>query len=152
MNTHRLLCCRKEWPYAENVFNVRQVASIQWNLPSTNQKYFRKLNRSKYKGKYERNSEADKFRNTAKWRNKRNCIQQRDRYMCRYCFLVEKKIVTSGLSVHHIVPLAVDYSMRLDDNNLITLCRSHHELAESGIISAAQLLQLIDEPLQIPPE
>ncbi len=60
--------------------------------------------------------------------------------------------MTSGLSVHHIVPLAVDYSMRLDDNNLITLCRSHHELAESGIISAAQLLQLIDEPLQIPPE
>ena len=117
------------------------------------QEYFRKLNRSKYKGKYERNSEADKFRNTAKWRNKRNRIQQRDCYMCRYCFLVEKKIVTSGLSVHHIVPLAVDYSMRLDDNNLITLCRSHHELAESGIISAAQLLQLIDEPLQIsPPE
>lgn len=114
------------------------------------QEYFKKIDRTKYKNRYERTSDADKFRNTTKWRQKRTQIQKRDCYMCRYCFLIEKKI-TTGESVHHIVPLAEDYNKRLDDGNLITLCRRHHEQAESGTISAKQLQKLIDEPLRIPP-
>lgn len=118
----------------------------------TRREYFEKRqNDSNTKIKYERNSEADKFRNTSRWRKKRKQIKSRDLYMCRFCFLAEKKITTGNLSVHHIVPLNIDYGKRLDDNNLITLCRNHHEQAESGIISAKSLEELITKQLKIPP-
>lgn len=38
-----------------------------------------------------------------------------------------------------IVPLKVDYDRRLDNDNLITLCRYHHEAAERGRISRQEL-------------
>ena len=41
------------------------------------------------------------------------------------------------LEVHHIVPIEEDYSKRLDETNLITLCRYHHELAEKNTIPRA---------------
>ena len=43
-------------------------------------------------------------------------------------------------SVHHIVPLVEDYEKRLDDDNLITLCSRHHEMAEKGDIDRRELL------------
>ena len=67
-----------------------------------------------------RNSEADKFRNSRVW----------------------KRICSDGLSVHHIIPLAADFDKRLDDDNLITLCRYHHEQAERGTIPVARLRRL----------
>ncbi|MGN1416254.1 MAG: HNH endonuclease [Oscillospiraceae bacterium] len=67
--------------------------------------------------------------------------------MCRVC--LENGIYCSGdLSVHHITPIASDYSKRLDDDNLITLCSYHHEAAEKGEISAEHLRSLAEhEPL-----
>ena len=38
------------------------------------------------------------------------------------------------VEVHHIVPVEEDYSLRLDNDNLISLCREHHEEAEKGRI------------------
>ena len=71
---------------------------------------------------------------------------KRDKYLCRACFAqlpgTLKRLNTSDLSVHHIVPLAVDFEKRLDDDNLITLCHFHHEMAESGEIKAQELILL----------
>lgn len=88
-----------------------------------------------------RNSKADKFRNTQSWRRKTAVILARDYHCCRVCANAGV-ICTSGLSVHHIISLAKDYSKRLDDDNLITLCRYHHEQAERGVIRAAELRRL----------
>lgn len=96
--------------------------------------------RSKYK--YDRTTKADLFRNTKIWQCKRREIQDRDLHLCRYCFLVRHKITTDGLSVHHILPLAQHYAKRLQDSNLITLCRSCHEQAEKGLIPADELKRL----------
>lgn len=93
-----------------------------------------------------RSSQADKFRNTQDWRRKSEAIKKRDMYLCRVCFMKQYNTVlqytSRKLSVHHIVPLAEDYSRRLDDDNLITLCAYHHELAESGRIPRAYLRDL----------
>lgn len=100
-----------------------------------------------------RNSEADKFRNSRAWKRKAAAILDRDYHCCRVCFS-GGLICTDGLSVHHIIPLAVDYGGRLDDDNLITLCRYHHEQAERRAISAARLHSLVVEEFQpghIPP-
>lgn len=99
-----------------------------------------------------RNSQADKFRNTQSWRRKAAVILDRDYHCCRVCARAGV-ICTQDLSVHHIIPLARDYDKRLDDDNLITLCRYHHEQAECGIIKPCELHRLAAEfvPDNIPP-
>ena len=52
-----------------------------------------------------------------------------DKYNTNY------KYTYKELEAHHIIPLEEDYNKRLDGDNLITLCRYHHELAEKGGIS-----------------
>lgn len=106
-----------------------------------------------------RNSQADKFRNTQVWRRKAAEILARDYHCCRVCAHAGI-ICTEDLSVHHIIPIAKDYDKRLDEDNLITLCRYHHEQAERGTgavcgtIKAAELRKLARQdfaPEDIPP-
>lgn len=96
---------------------------------------------------------ADKFRSSYDWKMKREHILKRDKYLCVACLNgvegSEKKYCTDNLSVHHIRPLETDYELRLSDNNLITLCEKHHEMAEKGDISAEKLMKMIEN---IPPE
>ena len=94
-----------------------------------------------------RNSDIDKFRNTKRWQDKREHIKQRDKYLCQACLnnLIGtiRRINTEDLSVHHIVPVYKAWDLRLEDDNLITLCRHHHELAEKNIIKINQLKEII---------
>ena len=53
------------------------------------------------------------------------------------------RLTWDNLEVHHIVKLVDDFDMRLDEANLITLCKSHHERAEDGTISKDQLREWI---------
>lgn len=95
----------------------------------------------------ERNSQADKFRNTQLWKRTARAILERDFHCCRVCFAAG--ILTNrGLSVHHIVPLTEDFERRLDSDNLITLCSHCHARAERGAIPRKRLLYLAS----IPPE
>lgn len=97
-----------------------------------------------------RTSEADKFHYTSQWKEKSLHIRKRDLFLCVACRAnlrgTVKRLNNEDLSVHHIIPLKVDYSLRLDDRNLITLCRTHHEMAESGELSAGELSALLDTP------
>lgn len=95
--------------------------------------------------KNKRFTDFDKFRSSGAWQNKRYDIKKRDFFCCRLCFLkvFEQKITDFYTEVHHIIPLAEDYSKRLDDDNLITLCRHHHEEAENGVISREELVQAL---------
>lgn len=90
---------------------------------------------------YKHNKQADYFRNQRKWKNKTNVIKERDYNCCRVC-LSAGVVNCNELSVHHIIPLAINYDLRLDDSNLITLCRYHHEQAERGRISKKELTEL----------
>lgn len=96
---------------------------------------------------HNRESKEDHFRNTTAWRKKREEIKMRDRYLCQACLNnlmgTTKRLTTDSLSVHHIRPLKTNFELRLDDDNLITLCSFHHELAEKNAISASELLRLI---------
>ena len=95
-------------------------------------------------------TEANKFRKTFrtyKWTQKSKYIKQRDNYMCQICLLdkykTDFKYTYKELEVHHIIPIEEDYSKRLDSDNLITLCRYHHEMAEKGLISREELKEII---------
>ena len=93
------------------------------------------------------NKEADNFRNTYAWQKKREEIKERDLYLCKACMDegINGKVeyVYEDLEVHHIVPLNTDYSLRLENDNLITLCNKHHKEAENGDIKVDYLRSLI---------
>lgn len=94
----------------------------------------------------------DRFRSTSAWQDKREHIRQRDNNLCQFCIRklyftegVDKQFQYNDLSVHHAIPMEEDYSKRLDDNNLITTCSKHHEMAEDGRIPLDVVLRVIKE-------
>lgn len=99
---------------------------------------------------------ADKFRGSNEWKYKREHIKERDNYLCQVCirklYGTIRQFNASDLSVHHAVPIEEDYDKRLDDNNLITICNKHHEMAESGEIPRIEILKIINEQQNRPPE
>ena len=91
-------------------------------------------------------SGADVFRSSYEWKEKRGYIMRRDKYLCQACLHGiggKIRLCNEELSVHHIRPLKTNFELRLDEKNLITLCRFHHEKAESGEISAEKLLKIL---------
>lgn len=97
-----------------------------------------------YSYKRKNESQAQKFRNRKVWRRKADEILERDYCCCRLC-LMAGVVNSENLSVHHIIPLVQDFDKRLDNDNLITLCRYHHELAERGMLKKSELHRLACE-------
>lgn len=87
-----------------------------------------------------------KFRSGKLWRAKSREIIERDKGFCVVCRLGlcgEDRDLIPAESVHHIVPLADDFERRLDNDDLISLCAYHHELAERGELPADELLKAV---------
>lgn len=95
-------------------------------------------------------TEAEKFRRTKRWKNKSLEIRQRDRYLCRVCeanlYNTIQQFNYDLLEVHHIEKLNENFDKRLDNDNLITLCRYHHKMADDGNIPKKVLYGLINNP------
>ena len=93
-------------------------------------------------------TEADKFRKSKRWTNKSIDVRQRDRYLCRVCeadlYNTVQRFNYNELDVHHIVPINEDYNKRLDNDNLITLCRYHHKMADDGKIPREVLHKIVE--------
>ena len=97
----------------------------------------------------EKNVKASRFRNTKDWREKSRQIRERDKYCCQVCerglYDPERKYETEEISVHHIESIEENWEKRLDDDNLISLCRRHHEMAEQGMIPKGALKRIAKE-------
>lgn len=104
---------------------------------------------SKQANNYKKDTSVNRFRNSHRWRMKSKSIMKRDNYLCQCCIRnmegTMRQYEFDNLSVHHIIPVAVDESKKLDDDYLITLCRFHHEEAEKGNISIDTLLNIVKE-------
>lgn len=91
------------------------------------------------------------FRSSYDWKMKRQYILKRDNYLCRVCLAnlsgTVNRLNSENLSVHHIQPLKNDFSLKLDDDNLITLCSVHHAMAEENAIASDLLKKLIPPTL-----
>ena len=99
---------------------------------------------SNSKNYYQHSPEIRKFRNSTAWKNKAQEIKERDKYLCQIC-LKRNVLNFKELSVHHIQPVAENESLRLDNNNLITLCEKHHQECESEKISRQEQQAIVDE-------
>ena len=96
------------------------------------------------------NTEADTFRKSKRWTKKSIEIRQRDRYLCRVCeanlYNTIQQFNFNEVEVHHIEKLNENFEKRLDNDNLITLCRYHHKMADDGNIPKEVLYNLINNP------
>lgn len=89
------------------------------------------------------------FRSSAEWRRKREEIRARDNNLCQLCLReypgTIRRLNYDNLSVHHALPLDVDFERRLDNYNLITTCEYHHKAMERGKIPLQEVLAIIGE-------
>lgn len=92
---------------------------------------------------------ASHLRSLSRWQKTRDYIRERDHNVCQLCLKnypgTLRPYETEGLSVHHIDKIEDDSSKAFDEYNLITLCRVHHELAESGEIDKEILRAIAKE-------
>lgn len=93
------------------------------------------LQKEKAISKKKKMTDKDKFRGKSAWKRKREEIKERDNFVCQVCvrnlYNPLRIYETDNLQVHHVIPLEKDYNKRLDNDNLITLCERHHEMAEA---------------------
>lgn len=80
--------------------------------------------------KYKRNPEVRKFYNSKAWKELREFIMQRDDYLCVPCS--EKGLATAAIDVHHIKKVSEHWEERLNQDNLISVCRKCHARADKG--------------------
>lgn len=73
---------------------------------------------------YQNNKEEHKFLNSKVWKNKRKYIIERDGHSCQRCLSKFGIINAKNLQVHHIKSRKDFPKLRLDDDNLITLCKT----------------------------
>lgn len=93
---------------------------------------------------------ANKFRNTQAWKKKRQNILSRDKGLCQLCIrnlydAFGRAYNHKLIEVHHIEPINQIYDLRLDDNNLISLCVYHHKMADRGEIPKDMLKSIANE-------
>lgn len=81
-------------------------------------------------------SDADNFRNTTLWRKKSAEIRKRDKGLCQVCirklYNTQQQYTFDTIEVHHIVPLNENPKRGLDNYNLLTVCKYHHNMCEVG--------------------
>lgn len=98
---------------------------------------------------YKKDTTANRFRNSRVWRKKADAIKRRDNYLCQCCLRQLHNTIRQynydDLSVHHIYKVIERDDLKLNDDNLVTLCRYHHEEAEKGNIDITILMQIAHE-------
>jgi len=80
-----------------------------------------------------RDPRADAFYHSATWKNMRAAYLASIGYLCEDC--VEEAVrgersednIQVATDVHHVVPIAIDWSLRLSWSNLRGCCDRHHK-------------------------
>lgn len=106
-----------------------------------------KVKSSKYNAdRYYRDRENNSYRlfySSKAWRDKRKEILERDNHACAICSELYR--ITMAQDVHHILNLRENYDLRLDNDNLISLCSDHHKMVHSfGADNKEKLLKLVE--------
>lgn len=114
-------------------------------------KYCGKIHDSKYEcskkpTRKKIRTKPNSFRSTEVWKRKSLEIRERDKYLCQVCmrklYGAVQQYNNKQIEVHHIVPVAEEWDRRLDNDNLISLCGKHHEMAECGKIPRTELKKI----------
>jgi 5-methylcytosine-specific restriction protein A len=83
---------------------------------------------------------TDNFYKTPAWKRKRLIILRRDGYLCRECKRYGK--TTEATTVHHAKPLELYPELRLNNQNLLSLCAACHDKMHDRISNELTMLGL----------
>lgn len=118
-------------------------------------KYCGKIHDSKFdcgkkpKSRNKYTTDIQKYYRSYSWQCIAEEVKNRDKHLCQACLHKLPGTLfqynSKQLSVHHIIPINEDDTLKEDYSNLITLCRYHHEEAEKGNISKETLRGFINE-------
>ena len=96
--------------------------------------------------KIKRDTKAQHIRSTFAWQKLREQIRERDNNLCQLCIRnyegTERTYEYRNLSVHHIISIETNENEAFSADNLITLCRTHHDMAEEGRVSIELLKEI----------
>jgi 5-methylcytosine-specific restriction enzyme A len=73
---------------------------------------------------YKRDKRSSAFYKSKAWQLLRLSALSRDNYLCQHC--IKEKKIRPAMDVDHIVPIKVNWELRLSLDNLQSLCRSCH--------------------------
>lgn len=79
----------------------------------------------------ERDEKYNQFYKSKEWKRLRQVVVVRDHAICQDC--LKNNIITQYNTVHHIIPIKIEWNKRLDINNLICLCESCHQKRHNAI-------------------
>ncbi|MDW4379944.1 HNH endonuclease [Staphylococcus saprophyticus] len=74
---------------------------------------------------YNEYKERKRFYNSKAWEDVRAIVLRRDNYECVWC-KAEGKVTTEGLEIDHIEELQDRPDLKLEPDNLRTLCKACH--------------------------
>lgn len=77
------------------------------------------------------------FHQSYAWKKKRKEIKELYDGKCAICGS------SKNLQVHHIVPIQIIPTLKLDNDNLIAVCEKCHREIHNGIISSTNLIQKV---------
>lgn len=83
-----------------------------------------------------------KFRGSSEWKKLRKEIINRD----KHCLICGK---CDTLEAHHIIPLDVNWNLRNNKYNIITLCKLHHNAVHNGVFNQYYLSKLVAERIEM---
>lgn len=72
-------------------------------------------------------SKNKSFYNTRAWKDLVAFVYERDKGCCRRC---KKFVFGKRAHAHHIVPIQINPSLKLDANNIMLLCNKCHPIVE----------------------
>lgn len=91
-------------------------------------------------------SDAAAFRSTYQWTKTAKQIKERDQYLCQICIInafdTYDQYNYKQLEVNHILPAESHEALRLEPTNLLTMCVTHHKLADRGGIPVSLMQDL----------
>lgn len=70
----------------------------------------------------QRDSKSSRFYSSGRWKKLRDSYLRRNP-LCEHCL---PGVTTIATEVDHVIPIKIDWSLRLDWNNLQSLCHSCH--------------------------
>lgn len=82
------------------------------------------MNRHKIYDKYSRDKESTSFYKNNDWKRVRVQALARDHGLCLHC--LSKKLLVKADMVDHIIPIKVNWRLRLSLDNLQSLCNPCH--------------------------
>ena len=85
-----------------------------------------KAERDRYYDRYQRDKRSTAFYKTKSWEAVREEALRRDKGLCQHC--LKRKRINYAEMVDHIIPIRIDWSLRLTMSNLQALCNKCHAI------------------------